>query len=105
MFHGLRMSLSHANIVIDRLEHNSRNNPLDQWPGWHAYIMSKPSATRAGDLMQDLKTGALLKASPRSQFYGQMIGSLASVFVSAGAYKLYTRIYEVRSANGKMGSS
>lgn len=55
--------------------------------------------------MQDLKTGALLKASPRSQFYGQMIGSLASVFVSAGAYKLYTRIYEVRSANGKMGSS
>lgn len=51
--------------------------------------------TRAGDLMQDLKTGALLKASPRSQFYGQMIGSLASVFVSAGAYKLYTRIYEV----------
>lgn len=46
--------------------------------------------------MQDLKTGALLKASPRSQFYGQMIGSLASVFVSVGAYKLYTRIYEVR---------
>jgi hypothetical protein len=45
--------------------------------------------------MQDLKTGALLKASPRSQFYGQMIGSLASVFVSVGAYKLYTRIYEV----------
>lgn len=47
--------------------------------------------------MQDLKTGALLKASPRSQFYGQMIGSLASVFVSVGAYKLYTRIYEVGS--------
>lgn len=46
--------------------------------------------------MQDLKTGALLKASPRSQFYGQMIGSLASVFVSVGAYKLYTSIYEVR---------
>lgn len=50
---------------------------------------------RAGDLMQDLKTGALLKASPRSQFFGQMIGSLASVFVSVGAYKLYTRIYTV----------
>jgi uncharacterized oligopeptide transporter (OPT) family protein len=45
--------------------------------------------------MQDLKTGALLKASPRSQFYGQMIGSFASVFVSVGAYKLYTSIYEV----------
>jgi uncharacterized oligopeptide transporter (OPT) family protein len=57
--------------------------------------------------MQDLKTGALLKASPRSQFYGQMIGSLASVFVSAGAYKLYTRIYQVRlyCVYGKVGSS
>lgn len=50
---------------------------------------------RAGDLMQDLKTGALLQASPRSQFYGQMIGSLASIFVSAGAYKLYTSVYQV----------
>lgn len=46
--------------------------------------------------MQDLKTGALLHASPRSQFYGQMIGSLASVFVSVGAYKLYTNVYQVR---------
>jgi uncharacterized oligopeptide transporter (OPT) family protein len=45
--------------------------------------------------MQDLKTGSLLKASPRSQFYGQMIGSLASVFVSVGAYKLYSTVYEV----------
>jgi uncharacterized oligopeptide transporter (OPT) family protein len=53
------------------------------------------SRCRAGDLMQDLKTGALLQASPRSQFYGQMIGSLASVFVSVGAYKLYTSVYQV----------
>lgn len=50
---------------------------------------------RAGDLMQDLKTGALLKASPRSQFYGQMIGSLASVFVSTAAYKMYTTVYTI----------
>ncbi|GHJ85515.1 hypothetical protein NliqN6_1917 [Naganishia liquefaciens] len=57
--------------------------------------VAEAGAQQAGDLMQDLKTGALLKASPRSQFYGQMIGSLASVFVSVGAYKLYTRIYEI----------
>lgn len=50
---------------------------------------------RAGDLMQDLKTGSLLRASPRSQFYGQLIGSFASVFVSVGAYKLYTSVYEI----------
>ena len=55
--------------------------------------------------MQDLKTGSLLKASPRSQFYGQMIGSFASVFVSVGAYKLYTRIYEVSRRSRFMSSS
>ncbi|KAJ9109075.1 hypothetical protein QFC21_000402 [Naganishia friedmannii] len=57
--------------------------------------VAEAGAQQAGDLMQDLKTGALLKASPRSQFYGQMIGSFASVFVSVGAYKLYTSIYEI----------
>jgi len=45
--------------------------------------------------MQDLKTGHLLRASPRSQFYGQIIGSLASVFVSAAGYKFYTSVYEI----------
>lgn len=37
-----------------------------------------------GDLMQDLKTGQLLGASPKAQFYGQMIGSLASAFIASG---------------------
>lgn len=45
--------------------------------------------------MQDLKTGHLLRASPRSQFYGQMIGSLASVFVSTAGYKFYTSVYQI----------
>lgn len=57
--------------------------------------VAEAGAQQAGDLMQDLKTGALLGASPRSQFYGQMIGSLASVFVSSAAYKLYTRVYTI----------
>lgn len=45
--------------------------------------------------MQDLKTGHLLHASPRAQFYGQMIGSVVSIFVSAIAYNLYTRVYAI----------
>lgn len=57
--------------------------------------VAEAGAQQAGDLMQDLKTGALLGASPRSQFYGQMIGSLASVFVSSAAYKLYTKVYTI----------
>lgn len=32
----------------------------------------------------DLKTGHLLEASPKAQFYGQLIGSFVSVFVATG---------------------
>ncbi|KLT46468.1 OPT superfamily oligopeptide transporter [Cutaneotrichosporon oleaginosum] len=57
--------------------------------------VAEAGAQQAGDLMQDLKTGHLLRASPRSQFYGQMIGSLASVFVSTAGYKFYTSVYTI----------
>lgn len=57
--------------------------------------VAEAGAQQAGDLMQDLKTGDLLRASPRSQFYGQLIGSFASVFISAAAYKFYTAVYQI----------
>lgn len=62
--------------------------------------MSKPlayraRAYRAGDLMQDLKTGHLVGASPRAQFYGQLIGSTFSIFVTTIAYNAYTKLYEI----------
>jgi OPT family oligopeptide transporter len=46
--------------------------------------IAEAGAQQAGDLMQDLKTGHLLKASPKAQFYGQMIGSFASAFIATG---------------------
>jgi OPT family oligopeptide transporter len=49
--------------------------------------IAEAGAQQAGDLMQDLKTGHLLKASPKAQFYGQMIGSFASVFIATGKNK------------------
>jgi uncharacterized oligopeptide transporter (OPT) family protein len=45
--------------------------------------------------MQDLKTGHLIRASPRAQFYGQLIGSSLSIIVSATAYTLYQRAYTI----------
>lgn len=45
--------------------------------------------------MQDLKTGHLIGASPRAQFYGQLIGSTFSIFVTTTAYKIYTKAYEI----------
>lgn len=56
-----------------------------------AGAVSESGALQAGDMMQDLKTGHLLGASPRAQFWGQMIGSFAGAMISAGVYKLYTR--------------
>ncbi|KAK4698315.1 hypothetical protein P7C70_g7965, partial [Phenoliferia sp. Uapishka_3] len=61
--------------------------------------ISEAGAQQAGDLMQDLKTGHLHNASPKAQFYGQMIGSLASVFVSSAIYVLYRRVYELPSTS------
>lgn len=57
--------------------------------------IAEAGAQQAGDLMQDLKTGHLLGASPKAQFYGQMIGSFASVFIATGAYLLYRSVYHI----------
>lgn len=50
---------------------------------------------RAGDLMQDLKTGHLCRASPRAQFFGQLIGSSVSILVTTTAYTLYQQAYAI----------
>ncbi|KAK9761202.1 OPT superfamily, variant 3 [Basidiobolus ranarum] len=57
--------------------------------------IAEAGAQQAGDMMQDMKTGHLLHASPRAQFYGQLIGSFVSVFVAVGAYQLYTSVYTI----------
>ena len=60
-----------------------------------AGAISESGALQAGDMLQDLKTGHLLGASPLAQFWGQLIGSFAGAIVSAGVYKLYTSVYEI----------
>ena len=57
--------------------------------------ISEAGALQAGDLLQDLKTGHLLGASPKAQFYGQLIGSGVGAVVSASVYKLYTKVYKI----------
>ncbi len=60
-----------------------------------AGAISESGALQAGDMMQDLKTGHLIGAAPKAQFYGQMVGSFVGAIVSAGVYQLYTNVYEV----------
>jgi OPT family oligopeptide transporter len=62
-----------------------------------AGALSEAGAMSSGELMQDFKAGHLLRASPRAQFYGQLIGSIGGVFVSSFAYQLYLKVYEIPS--------
>lgn len=57
--------------------------------------VTEAGALQAGDLMQDLKTGHLIGASPRAQFVAQIIGALWSVPLSAFVYRLYDKVYEI----------
>ncbi|KAI8364695.1 OPT oligopeptide transporter protein-domain-containing protein [Radiomyces spectabilis] len=60
-----------------------------------AGAIAEAGSQQAGDLMQDLKTGHLLRASPKAQFYGQLLGSFVSAFTATGAYYLYTLVYTI----------
>ncbi|KAH9178305.1 OPT oligopeptide transporter protein-domain-containing protein [Lactarius sanguifluus] len=57
--------------------------------------VAEAGAQQAGDLMQDLKTGHLVGASPRAQFYGQLIGSTLSIPVTVTAFILYSKAYTI----------
>ena len=48
-----------------------------------------------GDLFQELKTGHLRRSSPREQFFGQLIGTAASVFLSVFAYFVYSNAWTI----------
>ncbi|KAF5006493.1 hypothetical protein FDECE_7128 [Fusarium decemcellulare] len=60
-----------------------------------AGAVSEAGALQAGDLMQDLKTGHLLGAAPKAQFWGQVIGATAGAILSAFIYRIYTQVYEI----------
>lgn len=61
--------------------------------------IAEAGAQQAGDLMQDLKTGQLLGASPRAQFIAQCIGTLFLVALSSVMYKVYNQVYTIPSDN------
>ncbi|KAF7558373.1 hypothetical protein G7046_g5783 [Stylonectria norvegica] len=58
-------------------------------------IAGAVGALQAGDLMQDLKTGHLLGAAPKAQFWGQVIGATAGAILSAFIYRVYNSVYEI----------
>ena len=59
--------------------------------------VAEAGAQQAGDLMQDLKTGHLIGASPEAQFIAQILGTLYSVGLSSIMYKVYNSVYKIPS--------
>lgn len=59
--------------------------------------VAEAGAQQAGDLMQDLKTGHLIGASPKAQFIAQILGTLYSVVLSSVMYKVYNSVYKIPS--------
>ncbi len=52
-------------------------------------------ASQAADMMQDLRTGHLLRASPRKQFVAQLAGICAGIVFAVPVYNLLTTAYEL----------
>lgn len=52
-------------------------------------------ASQSADMMQDLKTGYLLGASPRKQFVAQLCGICAGIVLIVPVYTLFTNAYEL----------
>ena len=52
-------------------------------------------ASQAADMMQDLRTGYLLRASPRKQFIAQLFGICAGIVFAVPVYNLLTSAYEL----------
>ena len=73
----------------------SRDNPHRVLINLLAGQVADSGAGQAGDMMQDLKTGHLLKASPKAQFFGAVIGSVFGALISPFIYRMYTSVYEL----------
>ena len=66
-----------------------------------AAAITGAGASQAADMMQDLKTGHMLGASPRKQIIAQCIGILAGVAIVVPVYALFDRVNDIGAANGE----
>lgn len=60
-----------------------------------AAAITGAGASQAADMMQDLKTGNLLGASPRRQFVAQIVGVIAGTLFVVPAYLVFAKAYEI----------
>ncbi|KAK0270579.1 hypothetical protein LTR35_014115 [Friedmanniomyces endolithicus] len=56
-------------------------------------LLALGASEQSADMLGDLKTTHLLRASPRVQFYAQCCGAIVSVFMSVAMYVLFSEAY------------
>ncbi|KAF9239494.1 hypothetical protein BU15DRAFT_61998 [Melanogaster broomeanus] len=56
-------------------------------------MLTLGAAEQAGDMIGDLKTTHLLRASPRAVFVAQLFGAIVSIFMAAGLYVVFSTAY------------
>lgn len=59
-------------------------------------------ASQAGDMMQDLKTGYMLGASPRKQFKAQLWGILMGALVAVPMFYVFDAAYDIGADDSKL---
>lgn len=72
-----------------------QNKPLKvaQMSNLAAGTVVAQAASHTVDLLYDLKTGHLLGASPKGQFWAQIFGSCVAIFPATGLFIVFTKVY------------
>lgn len=73
----------------------AQNIPIQQaqLTNLFAGAIAGQAAAHGVDMTGDLKTGHLLRASPRAQFYSQILGSVFGIWLSVGLFVLFSTAY------------
>lgn len=80
-------------IVGSAIRNSHYPIPRQQLISLSGAMVAQGAAEQSSNMLGDLKTAHLMRASPRVQFYAQLIGSLVAIFMSAGMYVLFTTAY------------
>ena len=64
--------------------------------------ITSAGASQAGDMMQDLKTGRMLGASPRQQLVAQLCGIAGGIVVAVPIYLLFDAAYAIGAEGSTM---
>ena len=83
---GKMAQLIFAGMPAHSLEQVQKNNLM-------AGTIAASAASQSVDMVGDLKTGQLVGASPRSQFFAQAVASIPAIGIAVGLFILFAEAY------------